>query len=92
MIVSIGNRRQGIDKLARTAAGVVANHAQAAVFLSLDTHKAYALTVGDPDYATAVPRNRRHLVGVYTASASVYRMAKWIAADMRAHEDEEMAA
>lgn len=86
MIEPIGDLQRGIPRLARRAAQVVTDRGECAIFLSMETRRSYALTRTDPDWRTSVPRNRAHLVGVYQPTESPYQLARWIEADMRAHE------
>jgi len=93
MIEFIGDlTEKGIPRLAQRAAGVIADKGECAIFLSLETRRAYALTRTDPDWRTAVPRNRAHLVGVYRPTTGVYQLAQWIGADMLAHQRQEATA
>lgn len=86
MIEPLGNTSQSLRALARRAAYVINARGECAVFLSLYTRNAYALTRTDPDWRSATQRNAEHLVGIYQPVAGDKQLAAWILEDMKAHE------
>lgn len=85
MIEPLGHASTGLRRIAARASTVIDNKGECAVFLSLQTRNAYALTRTDPDWRTAPTRNAAHLVGVYQPVASRGRIADWVLSDLLAH-------
>lgn len=86
MIEPLGNTSQSLQRIARRAAYIVGTRGECAIFLSLTTRQAYALTRSDPDWRTAVRRNATHLVGIYQPTAGDAQIAAWILDDLKEHE------
>lgn len=86
MIEPLGNTSQSLRTLARRAATIISARGECAVFLSLQTRAAYALTRTDPDWKSATQRHTEHLVGIYQTVVGDKRLASWILEDMKAHE------
>lgn len=85
MIEPLGHVSSGLRRIAARASTVVDSKGECAVFLSLQTRNAYALTRTDPDWRTAPTRNSKHLVGVYQPIAGKDAIAKWVLDDLLAH-------
>ena len=85
MIEPLGHTSTGLRRIAARAATVIDGRGECAVFLSLSTRNAYALTRTDPDWRTAPARNAAHLVGVYQPVAGKDQIASWVLSDLLAH-------
>lgn len=85
MIEPLGHTSSGLRRIAARAATVIDGRGECAVFLSLQTRNAYALTRTDPDWRTAPARNAAHLVGVYQPVTNRGALSAWILADLLAH-------
>lgn len=85
MIEPLGHTSTGLRRIAARAATVIDGKGECAVFLSLQTRNACALTRTDPDWRTAPARNAAHLVGVYQPVAGKDQIASWVLSDLLAH-------
>lgn len=70
MIRPLGGTAQGRDRIAARAARIVIEYGECAVFLSMQTRQAYALSRTDPDWHSAMRKHAHHLVGVYQPVAA----------------------
>jgi hypothetical protein len=86
MIEPLGNTSQSLRRIAARAAYVIGARGECAVFLSMATRHAYALTRTDPDWRSATRRHAEHLVGIYQPVAGDKQLAAWILDDLKAHE------
>lgn len=85
MIRPLGSLSSGLMRIASRAGYTIGQFGTCAVFLSLKTGDAVALTRADPDWDTATKRNAAHLVGVYDTLSDDRYIAQRVLDGLHAH-------